>query len=103
MSHQVPLILLQTGDLTTGMETFKLASNLSIQLKSTNNKNAHQTEQQTYLCFIADAPLLQYASMLLSLVVQLGLEKGEVVPQLVVLRPVLLCLLKRTTSTHITP
>lgn len=41
--------------------------------------------------------------MFFSLVVKLGLEEGEVIPQLVVLRPVLLRLLKRTTSAHISP
>lgn len=48
-----------------------------------------------------DVFLLQYASVFVFLVIQLGLEKGAVIPQLVVLTPVLLCLLKRATSTGI--
>lgn len=48
----------------------------------------------TNLCLVADLPLLQHTSVLFSLMVKLGLEKSVLVPQLVVLRPVLLCLLE---------
>lgn len=47
-----------------------------------------------YLCLMANALLFHGAGVLFSLVLQLGLEKGAVVAQLVVVGPVLLRLLK---------
>lgn len=50
-----------------------------------------------HLRLIADLPFLQHTSVFLSLMVKLGLEKCVLIPQLVVLRPVLLRLLEERT------
>lgn len=59
-----------------------------------NSSQFNSKRTKTYLCLMANAPLFQHAGVLFSLVLQLGPEEGAVVAQLVVLRPVLLCLLK---------
>lgn len=45
-------------------------------------------------------PLLQDSTMFLPLVVKLGLEQSVLIPQLVVLRPVLLCFLRDKKKKH---
>lgn len=57
--------------------------------------------KNTHLCLIVNLPLLQDTTMFLPLVVKLGLEQSVLIPQLVVLRPVLLCFLWGKKGTQI--